>query len=119
MAAPLPGNGGPRRPRRRGPAIAFMIVWLTFWASAILVAIWHLGGAALSGEPGAMAVLALWVGGAGFGFVSGARHLRTLLLNEPPPLRQPGRRHAWRDGLEPGRADAPSETPPPPPPSDR
>lgn len=100
-----------------------MIVWLTVWASAILVAIWHLGGAALSGEAGAAAVLLLWVGAAGFGFVSGARRLRSLLLNETPAPRQPSRNHAWRDGLGPTASDRSPETlpdtPPPPPPPDR
>ena len=53
-----------------------MIVWLVFWTSAILVALWHLGGAALAGEPAAALVLAIWLAAAGFGPRRGPRASR-------------------------------------------
>lgn len=37
---------------RRGQVV-FLWVWLTLWTSAILVVLWLLGGALLSGELGA------------------------------------------------------------------
>ncbi len=91
-----------RRSRAEWTAIGFMIVWMTFWASAILVAVWSLGAAAWEGEPMAMLFLAVWVAGAGFGLVQAGRELRRRLLREAPPLR-PHRNHRWDDGIDPAR----------------
>lgn len=107
--------------RRRAVGIGFMILWLTFWTAAIFVAVWSMGRAALTGEPAAAVFLAVWLAAAGFGFVSGARRLRALLLKQPQ-VRPPSRNHRWNDGVDdpaPAR-DAPAGTaPPPPPPPDR
>ena len=75
-----------------------MVVWLTFWTSGILVAVWHLGAAALAGEPGAVLFLAIWLAAAGFALRSGALHLKALLMDEKaaaPPAPRPrlARRH--------------------------
>jgi len=43
-----------------------MVVWLTFWGSAMLVAFWQLGAEMLASEPGALIFLAVWVLAAGF-----------------------------------------------------
>jgi hypothetical protein len=89
----------PATGRRRWVPVGFMVVWLTFWTSGILVAVWLLGSAALAGEPGAVLFLAVWLAAAGFALRRGALHLKALLLNEkppPPPLRD----HAWRDGID-------------------
>lgn len=96
--------------RRRATGIGFMILWLTFWTAAILVALWSMGHAALAGEPAAALFLAVWLVAAAFGLVSGARRLRALLLDEPTP-RPPLRNHRWNDGVDPSPA-------PPPPPTD-
>jgi len=85
--------------RRRWVPIGFMVVWLTFWTSAILVALWYLGAAALAGDPGAALVLAIWLAAAGFALRSGALRLKALLMNETPPPR-PHRNHVWRDGMD-------------------
>jgi hypothetical protein len=106
--------------RRRGrpdkAGSVFLVVWMTFWLAAILIAVWTMGTAALSGEPMAAIVLLVWVGAALFGLVSAGRSLRTLLLGERPQ-RRPHRDHRWNDGLEdpapPGSAGG--EAPPPPP----
>ena len=90
----------PRTGRRRWVAVGFMVVWLTFWTSGILVAVWHLGGMALAGEPGAVLFLAIWLAAALFALRSGARQLKALLLDERKPPR-PHRNHAWRDGIDP------------------
>ena len=76
-----------------------MVVWLTFWTSGILVAVWHLGAAALAGEPGAVLFLAVWLAAAGFALRNGALHLKALLMNEKrPPSPQPRPRLARRHG---------------------
>lgn len=99
------------RPRaaRRGP-IVFMAVWLTLWSAAILMVLWMLGGAALSGDLGAAPFLLLWLGFAGLGLYAGLRRLRALLgLAGPPapPPPVPSRRSRWDDGLAPREAGAP------------
>ena len=104
------------RPGRRWAGSAFLILWMTFWLSAILVAVWTMGEAALSGEPGAAIVLLVWVGAALFGLVSAARSLKATLLGERK-VRKPYRNHHWNDGLDTGR-DTDESVPPPPPPSD-
>jgi hypothetical protein len=86
--------------RSEAVAIGFLILWMTAWAAAILVALWSLGAAALSGEPGAAVFLAVWVAAAGFGLFSAARRLRQRLLSETQP-RRPNRNHQWRDGIDP------------------
>ena len=97
------------RAARRGP-IVFMAVWLTLWSAAILVVLWMLGGAALSGDLGAAPFLLLWLGFAGLGLYAGLRRMRALLgLAGPPrpaapgpvPARPLGRRHPAAGG---GRA---------------
>ena len=126
-------RGGPGR--RAGKAgAAFLALWMTLWLAAILLAVWTMGEAALSGEAGAAVVLLLWVGAALFGLVSAGRSLRALLLGERREPRA-NRNHRWNDGLDaaapvtrsapnlapnPDRAPSsrPGEAPPPPPPSD-
>jgi hypothetical protein len=108
-------------PRRGRAPIVFLVVWLTFWASAILVALWHMGATALAGEPVPAVFLAIWLAAAGFGLWSGARRLKRLLLGEKPP--RPHRDHRWHDGVEPPEAATgiPSHPPasrPPAPPRD-
>jgi len=98
-------------PNRAGAA--FLVLWMTVWLAAILIAVWTMGEAALSGEPGPAIVVLLWVGAALFGLVSAGRSLRAHLLGERPGPRR-HRNHRWNDGLDP---DAPV-SPPPPPPSD-
>jgi hypothetical protein len=95
-----------RRPGRGSRAgTGFTIVWMTLWTSAILVALWALGGAAWRGELPAILFLAVWVAGAGYALGQVARQLRARLQGEEPP-RRPHRDHRWEDGIEP---------PPPPP----
>jgi hypothetical protein len=114
--------------RRRGPerradkaGTAFLVLWMTVWLSAILVAVWTMGAAALSGEAGAAIVLLVWVGAALFGLVSATRALRARLLGERPGPR-PHRNHRWNDGLDApapppaGEAAGGADAPPPPPP---
>jgi hypothetical protein len=104
------------RPRKAGAA--FLVLWMTFWLAAILVAVWTMGAAALSGEPGPALVLLVWIGAALFGLVSAGRALKAALLGERP-RRTPLRNHRWDDGLDPPAAPAPppdGATPPPPPP---
>jgi hypothetical protein len=105
------------RPDKRGAA--FLVVWMTFWLAAILIAVWTMGAAALAGEPAAAIFLLVWVGAALFGLVSAARSLRALVLGERRAPR-PNRHHRWNDGLEPAPPAAPagarpSDSPPPPP----
>lgn len=78
---------------------AFLVVWMTFWLAAILIAVWTMGEAALGGEPGPVVILLLWVGAAVFGLVSAGRTLRARLLGERPGPRA-HRNHRWRDGLD-------------------
>jgi hypothetical protein len=85
--------------RSRWVPIGFMIVWLTFWASAILVAVWHMGSAALGGEPEAVIFLVVWIAAAGFGLWNGGHHLKRLLFDEKAPPR-PVRNHGWNDGFD-------------------
>lgn len=85
------------RPDRKGSA--FLVVWMTFWLAAILIAVWTMGEAALSGEPTAAIVLLLWVGAALFGLVSAGRSLRALVLGDRPAPRL-HRNHQWNDGLD-------------------
>lgn len=103
-----------RRGRPQWAGSAFLIVWMTFWLAAIVVAVWTMGEAALSGEPAAAIVLLVWVGAALFGLVSAGRSLKAALLGERPE-RTPHRNHRWSDGLDAG-GPGPDETPPPPPP---
>jgi hypothetical protein len=89
---------------------------MTVWLAAILIAVWTMGEAALSGEPGATIVLLLWVGAALFGLASAGRSLRALLLGEraaPRPLRN----HRWNDGLDPAASAATLPAPVPDEPS--
>src|SRR5687768_8373307 len=97
-------------PRRAWARIGFLIAWLTFWASAILVAVWHLGGAALAGEAMPAVFLAIWVAAAGFGLWSGARRLVGALLGDKR-LRPPHRDHRWRDGFDEAATGIPSHPP--------
>ncbi len=86
-----------RRPDKAGSA--FLILWMTFWLAAILIALWTMGAAALSGEPVAALILLVWVGAAVFGLISAGRSLRALLLGERPEPRV-SRNHGWNDGLD-------------------
>jgi hypothetical protein len=79
-------------------AIGFTVVWMTFWASAILVGVWYAGAAALSGEPTAALFLAVWLGFAGFALVSVGRRLLQRLRGETTPGRQ-HKNHRWNDGV--------------------
>ena len=86
---------------RRWVAIGFLVVWLTFWTAAILVAVWHLGARVLAGEPAATVGLVIWLAAALFALRNAALRLKALLMNEKTPPR-PHRNHAWRDGIDPG-----------------
>lgn len=86
------------RSRSERVAIGFMIVWLVFWTAGILVVILGMGSAALVGDTGAIAFMALWLAAAGFGLVSGARKLRQLLLVSKAAPR-PARDHEWTGDL--------------------
>ena len=98
-----------RRGRPDGKGSAFLVLWMTFWLAAILIAVWTMGEAALSGEPAAAIFLFVWIGVALFGLVSAGRSLRALVIGERPEPRL-RRNHGWNDGI-----DTPGETPPPPP----
>jgi hypothetical protein len=89
-------------PRSRGEwvGIGFMAVWMTFWTSAILVALYVLGGRVLHGDLPAALVLVIWLAAAGFGLWSAARRLYQLLVVGRTP-RRPIRRHRWQDGMGP------------------
>ena len=97
-----------RRGRPDKAGSAFLVLWMTFWLAAILIAVWTMGAAALSGEPAAAIVLLIWVGAALFGLVSAGRSLRARLLGDKPGPR-PHRNHGWNDGLD--APDAPSAAP--------
>jgi len=86
---------------------------MTVWLAAILVAVWTMGEAAVSGEPGPAIVLLAWVGAALFGLVSAARSLRALVLGERPKPRL-HRNHGWNDGLAPPLPAAADQPHPPP-----
>ena len=103
------------QPRRRAVAIGFMILWLTFWLAAMLIAVWSMGREALDGQPAAAVFLAVWTLAAGFGLLNGARRLRGLLADDPAPPR-PVRNHRWDDGID--AAPVPDAIPPSPPPPD-
>jgi hypothetical protein len=93
-------------PRRRRESIGFLMVWMTVWTAAMLVAVWQMGAAALAGEPVAAVVLLVWLAAAGFALVASARRLKARLLGEKRP--RPNPRHRWSDGFDP-------QAPPPPP----
>lgn len=77
-----------------------MTVWLIVWTAAILIVLWMLGGAALSGDLGAAPFLLIWLGFAGIGLWAGLRRLQRLLRLAPEPAPPPmPRGHAWRDDL--------------------
>jgi hypothetical protein len=81
-------------------AIGFMILWMTLWTSAILVALYAFGGRVLHGDVQAALVLAIWLAGAGFGLYAAARRLHGLItVGRTPP--RPMRNHRWRDGIAP------------------
>lgn len=103
-------RGRDGRPDKAGAA--FLVLWMTFWLAAILIAVWTMGEAALSGAPGPAIVLLLWIGAALFGLVSAGRSLRAMVLGERP-ARRTGGNHAWNDGLDPA-AGAGAAPPPPP-----
>ena len=84
--------------RRSRVDAGFLVLWMVFWTAAILVAVWMLGSAALSGELAAAAFLATWVAAAGFGLASAGRRLVQTLTGGPPP--RPNRRR-WDDGMDP------------------
>ena len=88
-----------RAGRNRKLDVAFLAVWMTVWAAAILVALWLLGTVALAGEPGAAVFLAVWVAAAGFALWSAGRRLLAVLLPERGKPRPDPRR--WEDGVDP------------------
>jgi len=100
--------------RTRGEkiAIGFMIVWLVIWAGGMMIVLYGLSRAVASGEPMAMLFMTVWLGGAGFGLLMGARKLRGLLMT-PGGLPRRVRGYDWKDGLSPDRD---RDGPPPPPP---
>lgn len=108
-------RGRKGRPDKAGSA--FLLLWMTFWLAAILIAVWTMGAAALAGEPAAAIFLFVWIGAALFGLVSAGRSLKALVLGERPAPR-PHRNHGWNDGLDapvPAPAARAEEVPPPPP----
>lgn len=86
--------------RGRTVSIGFMVVWLIFWAAAILVAVWALGGSAWSGDLGAAVFLAVWISAAGFGLAQGIRRLVGLVRGDPVTIRRL-RPNVWKDGMGP------------------
>ncbi len=92
------------RNRRRRVDAGLLVIWIVFWTAGIMVAIWKLGSAALSGELAAAVILAIWIGAAGFGLTSAIRRLVQLTVTGRP--RRPDTRR-WEDGMDPpeGRVD--------------
>lgn len=86
--------------RGRKVSIGFMVIWLIFWAAAIFVAVWALGGSAWSGDLGAAAFLAIWIGAAAFGLAQGIRRLVGLARGDPVTIRRL-RPNTWKDGMGP------------------
>ena len=86
------------RARHRGLKVGFMVLWLVFWASAMFVAVWLLGGLVLAGEPELAIFLAVWLAAAGFGLLQGGRRLLALFAGDQPVSRRPVRQ-AWRDDM--------------------
>jgi hypothetical protein len=87
-----------RRGRRSRIDTGFVIVWMVFWTAAMLVAVWLLGSAALSGQLGAAVFLGIWLAAAGFGLWSAGRGLVERLTGTEP--RRPDARR-WEDGIDP------------------
>ena len=90
------------RPRGEKIAITFMIVWLVIWAGGMMVVLYGLPRAVAGGEPMGMLIMILWLGGAGFGLLMGARKLRDL-LHTPGGLPRKGKVIRWNDGVSGGR----------------
>lgn len=88
------------RPRDRA-GIAFLILWIVVWTSAILVAIWIMGGAALRGEIVPLVFLVAWIAAALFALRSAVRKLLRLLVGGGAE-RKPHPRHHWEDGIDDG-----------------
>ena len=90
--------------RRSAPVnVGFLVLWMVFWTAAILVAIWHMGGAAWHGEVAPALFLVVWVVAAGFGLLSAARQLVRLLLegrSPPKPVRNHELGRRLRDAAE-------------------
>lgn len=114
--------------RKRAVEAGFLVVWMTFWASAIAIAVWHLGAAALAGAPAPALFLAIWTVAAGAGLVAAGRKLARMVTGLPERPRSGSDRHRWHDGVAPDESapsPAPNATPnamphpashPPPPP---
>jgi hypothetical protein len=100
------------RARREKIAIGFMVLWLIIWAGGMMVVLYGLSRAVASGEPMATLFMTLWLGGAGFGLLMGARKLRELLLN-PGGLPRRVRGPDWNDGVPPDRNGGGPQAPPP------
>lgn len=86
--------------RSRAASIGFMVVWLIFWAAAILVAVRALGGSAWSGDLSAAVFLGIWICAAAFGLAQGIRRLVSLAKGEPVTIRRL-RPNDWKDGMGP------------------
>jgi hypothetical protein len=95
------------RSRNEKVAIGFLIVWLVFWTSAILIALYVFGRQVLQGELQVALFLIVWLAAAGFGFLSAARRLTQLIMTGKAPPR-PLRNHRWRDGV--GPPDPPADS---------
>lgn len=94
---------------RRAP-IVFMAVWLTLWTAAVLIVLWMLGGALLSGDLGLAPFLLIWLGIAGLGLWSGFRRLQRLMRLTPEPGPPPVLdRHVWRDDLPREQIEKPAD----------
>lgn len=100
------------RARREKIAIGFMVLWLIIWAGGMMVVLYGLSRAIASGEPMATLFMTLWLGGAGFGLLMGARKLRELLLN-PGGLPRRVRGSDWNDAVSPDRNGGGPPAPPP------
>ena len=87
-----------RRSRSDKVAAGFMILWLTFWAAGMILAVVALGGAAMNGELAGLIFLAVWLAAASFGLYSGARRLWMLMTGEGP-TRRPPVDEPWNDGM--------------------
>lgn len=90
---------------RRGRAgMVFTGVWLVVWTSAILVALVLILRSALAGDWGAVPVLVIWVGAAGFGLWRVGLSFAEKLSGERLRPRRSRPLPEWNDGM-PGREE--------------
>ena len=93
-------------------SIAFLIVWMIFWAGGMMIMVVALGGAAMAGDLAPLVFMAVWLVAAGFGLASAGRKLRQLLMRDGP-LRRPSADQPWHDGMTERPELPPREAPKP------